>query len=112
MPHSGPKYKNFSSASSTSATDKMSIEKQDRYGGRERQASRPIVLMVTEECEWDYVLTVMKPKHLKESSDKNVMLNLEYRKRHIMFPPIIAGQFIPGSPEFIPVYHDSIKNND
>ncbi|QLL32892.1 hypothetical protein HG536_0D04140 [Torulaspora globosa] len=74
-----------------------------------RQALRPAILMVTQDCEWERVLAVVQSRDTMEPPDKNIIVELEYRKRHVLFPPIIAGQFIPGSPEFIPVYHDNMR---
>lgn len=32
------------------------------------------------------------------------------QKRHTLFPAIVGNQFIPGSPEYIPILHDGIND--
>lgn len=65
--------------------------------------------MVAQDCEWEHVLAVVKSRNSMKTADKSIIVKLEYRKRHVLFPPIIAGQFIPGSPDFIPVHHDNMR---
>ncbi|QLQ79770.1 hypothetical protein HG537_0C04190 [Torulaspora globosa] len=88
---------------------KISIQKTRMIERQHQEALRPAILMVTQDCEWEHFLAVVKSKETIKALDKSVIIRLEYRKRHVLFPPIIAGQFMPGSPDFIPVYHDNIK---
>lgn len=54
------------------------------------------------------------PKRICGSKTLNpgsIIKEIQYKTyRHVLFPPIVANQFIPGCPEYIPILHDSIKD--
>ncbi|QLG70385.1 hypothetical protein HG535_0A03240 [Zygotorulaspora mrakii] len=63
--------------------------------------------MITSASEWVYNET-LHGELQKRDRNKNKQESQIYQRRHVLFPPIVAGQFIPGSKEYIPLHHDGI----
>ncbi|CDF91566.1 ZYBA0S12-01882g1_1 [Zygosaccharomyces bailii CLIB 213] len=57
--------------------------------------------MITQASEWVFEIVRHEPGSLTR-----------FQKRHVLFPAIVPGQFIPGSPEYIPIRHDGIPIDD
>lgn len=57
--------------------------------------------MISHISEWIFEIIPCEPKG-----------SIGLQKRHILFPAIVAGQFTPGSPEYIPTLHDGINDDD
>ncbi|GAV51116.1 hypothetical protein ZYGR_0AD02990 [Zygosaccharomyces rouxii] len=55
--------------------------------------------MITHVSEWIFELIPSEPSG-----------STRVQKRHILFPAIVANQFISGSPEYIPILHDGIND--
>lgn len=76
-----------------------------------------LILMITHASEWVYYRQTNRkiPNNAGTQSalcGMNVKEEQQCQKRHILFPAIVPDQFIQGSPEYIPLYHDGILMNE
>lgn len=63
--------------------------------------------MITQAGEWEYTFKLIRIRRGYKQE-----LELELQRKHVLFPPILAGQFIPGSLEYIPLYHDDLSKRN
>ena len=71
--------------------------------------------MITNASEWVYryasvVEKVVRRDGTTVGGDK--MKEINCQRWHILFPPINPGQYIPGSADYIPLYHDGIAMDE
>lgn len=63
--------------------------------------------MVTSQSEW---LELPMKHQTSEGQEQAPSASNPVVRRHLLFPPITANQFLVGSKEYIPLFHDGVKD--